>query len=1204
MSLDLGRRPDLVTSSELDENVTLRNAWFGPGVPRLEVCEIAAGDDPPARTMRRAWEKRRRGRAVPVIVVAVCPTGLRMCGPEGAPPPVVELPEAVASDLLRDALELPPQQVVSGVLARFALAQGSGGVPGLRNRQLLSTHYLTDVLPRTQPAIWSRFQSRATPLRDAQGRGLLTGLGFNVRDSEPRELLLNVGEELVAIAHLYPPGTNLDRIGAHGGAPPAVDLIARAQVKGVQRALLVAGRLARLYLTRPHEEFEESSAPAAFLELETHVLPLDHLGLIWACFSADALTPGGVLDDIVEGSSRYAVALRDRFRDRVYERVVPILVRGIWRTAAGGGQTIASDLLYRATLTLLYRLLFVLYAEDRNLLPLENAYYRKRSLTARLEQVRGVVETPGREFEHRATDLWDDLHSIFSAVRDGHREWGIPPYDGGLFEDGDGASPEGRLLGQLSLPNDVIGKALYYLAIDTDSEGAGKVDFSDLGVRHLGTVYESLLSYRVSVADRDLTVDKRDAAQPYVASSKSSGVDVRAGEAFLQSPRGTRKATGSYYTPPFVVSRLVEAAVGPVIDRHLASLRSLPPTEAAAQLFDLRVCDPAMGSGHFLVAALDLLTERLAGFLTERRLSDTVDELVRARDQITAVGRAYGAAGLGEQVSDIDLIRRLVLKRCVYGVDLNPMAVELAKLSLWLHAFVPGLPLSYLGHTLRCANSLVGIAGRDLDSALEQSGSLFAGAMRTALRAALADAREIGSIPDLELRDVAESAAMQTRLTEDTAGVRAVFDLDTAHPFGEGISRDELFLRADLGSLLAGSTPADVVETLSRSEVVVRDHAALHWQLAFPEVFLRDRPGFDAIVGNPPWEEVTVEELGFYARYIPGLRGERSEAERRTRMTSYAESHLEVREMFEAESRHTKEMRAYLAARYQLTQSGDPDLYRAFAERFLQLCRDRGTLGVVLPRSALATDGTAPLRQKLFGASARVGLDFITNKGGWVFADAEPRYTIALVAAELSSGTHDAVISTAGPVDSRVAFDRIDDERVDWRASELAVLSDGLEVPLIPGAAAGRLFRRLCTTHPPFRSGDGGFRPLLWRELDMTNDRKSGLLRETGSGWPVWSGDSFDLWKPDHMLPPFVLPEREGLQHLQAKRQRSRLWSQNFLPTVIRDPSTLPQRRARILFRDVSRATDSRTVRACLAPPKVFAVNKAPSLLVKSPWLV
>ena len=1104
---------------------------------------------------------------------------------------------SIANDVLRRALSLDASEAVPGVLALLARAQGSGGVPGLRNRQLLSTHVLTEMLPRRDPVTWAAWQVKAEATRAKAGRELLSALGYRLVEAEPREVVCQAGDRPVALAHLYPAGTNLDRIRAESGAPPAAQVLAAARRHGLGRAFLCAGPVLRLYSTDPAQELEESVAPAAFLEVETHLLPQERSALLWACCSAESLQPGGELDSLVQDSARFAVGLRDRFRDRVYRDVVPTLVRGL---AASAPRGIAADpdALLRATLTLLFRLLFVLYAEDRNLLPVENPYYRAHSLTSRLQQVRGIVENPGRSFDTRATDLWEDLAQVFTAVRDGHREWGIPPYDGGLFVD----SPEsgaGELLGAVRLPNSVLGPALYALAFDQDAEGSGKVDFGDLGVRHIGTIYEGLLTYQVAVADSNLAIDRKDPTEAYRTAGPGEPVEVRRGEPYLLSPRGGRKLTGSYYTPGFVVDRLVKRALGPVLERHLAELRGRPAADAAAELFDIRVCDPAMGSGHFLVQALDELTARLAEVLTERRLPGVSEELEQARSQITAIGRSYGAEGLGEKVGDVDLLRRLVLKRCIYGVDLNPMAVELARLSLWLHAFVPGLPLGYLGHTLRHGNALVGVSGPDMERRIEEvgPGPLWSAPLRAALAAPLSEARAIGGVSDLRLDEVEESRRRQERLQEETTGLRQFFNLYGASAFEEGVAPETLFSQGDPDQLMGGRLPASWRRWATFSDEFADEQAALHWQLAFPEVFLRERPGFDVILANPPWEEVTVEQLGFYTRYLPGLKSERSHEVQQQRIAGYVASHPDAAVRYQEEVRKAGEMRGYLGAHYTLTRSGDPDLYKAFAERFLQLCRAGGAIGVVLPRSAFAADGTAPFRKALFASGPRVDLDFLLNNRQWVFPDVHPQYTIALCVAQPTLGEHDAVVSTAGPAADRQGFDRLDEERVDWRASELEKLSDGLEVPLIPGHAAGELFHRLCAEHPPFRAEAGGFRVVPWRELDMTNDRKSGLLREHGPGWPVYSGDSFDLWKPDHMPPPFVLPPKEGLVELQRKRQHSALWRRHFPPSVLRDPKTLPQLGARIVFRDITNRTNSRTVIVCLAPPQVFAVNKAPSLL-------
>ena len=194
-------------------------------------------------------------------------------------------------------------------------------------------------------------------------------------------------------------------------------------------------------------------------------------------------------------------------------------------------------------------------------------------------------------------------------------------------------------------------------------------------------------------------------------------VDVPVGAPHIRSPQGGRKATGSYYTPVFAVDRLIDKALRPAIDEHLGRVGDdldLP----AATLFDFRVADIAMGSGHFLVAGLDALTERYAAYLAAHPNRAVRAELERARERLNVVGEGYGSPQLGDRVADVDLLRRIVLKRCIYGVDYNEMAVELARLGLWLHSLVPGLaaelprrqpPARQLARRRRRDRSLIGL---------------------------------------------------------------------------------------------------------------------------------------------------------------------------------------------------------------------------------------------------------------------------------------------------------------------------------------------------------------------------------------------------------------------------------------------------------------------------------------------------------------
>jgi len=159
------------------------------------------------------------------------------------------------------------------------------------------------------------------------------------------------------------------------------------------------------------------------------------------------------------------------------------------------------------------------------------------------------------------------------------------------------------------------------------------------------------------------------------------------------------------------------------------------------------------------------------------------------------------------------------------------------------------------------------------------------------------------------------------------------------------------------------------------------------------------------ILGNPPWEEVTVERLGFYARHIPGLKSLAPQTRQEKRIAEFEATYTTVRERYDAEIAEKEALRRYVAAKYTLSRSGDPDLYKAFAERFLDLVREGGHLGVVLPRSAFAGDGTTPFRERLFGSAGATSLDVLLNSAGWVFPDAEHRYTIVLLASKVEEAT-------------------------------------------------------------------------------------------------------------------------------------------------------------------------------------------------------
>ena len=329
----------------------------------------------------------------------------------------------------------------------------------------------------------------------------------------------------------------------------------------------------------------------------------------------------------------------------------------------------------------------------------------------------------------------------------GRPRWGVPAYNGGLFAEDPSVSPAGAALADLRLTDDELGPALAWLLLDDGTEGIGPVDFRSLSVREFGTIYEGLLESRLAVATDDLTVKATSRGEQYVPAGPGNEVRVQADEVYLESVSGQRKATGSYFTKPFCVERLLDEALEPALQTHLArlsALRSAGDEAAAAEaFFDFRCADIAMGSAHFLVAALDRIEARLSGWLADNPLPQITAELDRLRSAALA---ALGDLAAGVEIESSSLLRRQVARRCVYGVDLNPVAVELARLALWVHTFVPGLPLSFLDHNLVCGDSLTGVG--PLDEAMTALGSnehsLFAGQVHDLLAERIRRSRKTG----------------------------------------------------------------------------------------------------------------------------------------------------------------------------------------------------------------------------------------------------------------------------------------------------------------------------------------------------------------------------------------------------------------------------------------------------------------------------
>ncbi len=1175
--------------------------YLGRGPLALEVVVADFEKRPTITALRELRQERAGRRAAPVLIVAQWGAEKAgVCGPtEHNAIEQLDLPTAQVEGVCVRALAADDRHRAIRILHQD-LPQLEASVPGLRNGGLLAMQELEHGVPGR--ADWPAAMERGRGVLGRRGRTLIHALGFAIEDTAGPAVVLLAGERKTAVAVLLDHPEEIDAASdRYDGVSPVSFALARADRENLDYVIAVAGGTVRLYPVAPGVGAGRRGRSETFVELNLDLLPDERAGYVWLLLSADALVEGGSFAEILQRSEDYAAGLGERLRERVYREVIPRLARAVAGELTGAEPSREEfDQTYEVALRILFRLLFVAYAEDRDLLPLhESRVYREHSLKRIALR---LAEARQRGIEFGAEPFyWSEVSSLWLAVSRGNPEWSVPRYNGTQFSADPAISPAGALIDGMTLPDRDFAVALSALLLDETREGTeGPVDFRSLGVREFGTIYEGLLESELSLAETDMTVNAKTGS--YLPASDGQAVEVEEGQVYLHNRSGARKSTGSYYTKSFAVEHLLDRALEPALAEHLERLDGMSDREAGRRFFEFRVADIAMGSGHFLVAAVDRIERGLVGYLTRRPLPDVKEELARLRR--TALDN-LGEDWAGEPIEDAKLLRRQVARRCIFGVDMNPMAVELARLSIWIHTFVPGLPLGLLDQNLVQGNSLVGIATFDEASELMQaeSGSLFAFVASERLAKVREPLEKLGRLTDASDAEIAEARELYTRMREATRAEVDLFTILTA-------SRTNRELQAALAQGQVATTPEAQGDALQEGLVrIAAEELAgldvLHFPLTFPHVFLGDRRGFDVILGNPPWEEATLEEDAFWARHFPGLRS-KSQWEQEALKAGYRQDRPDLMVRFEEELESAATLRRLLTAgAYPGMGTGDPDLYKAFVWRFWFLVSsDGGRVGVVLPRSALAAKGSGDFRKAMLNAAEVVDLTMLVNNRTWVFDEVHPQYTIGLTGiCRRDDGPDESRLKLSGPYASLERFESgAVREPVSFYGREVEAWNDTASLPLLPSDESAEVFAQLRRS-PRLDLDDGiGWRTRPQTDLHATNDKKfmdvESEVRPEGF-WPVYKGESFDLWMPDTGIyygwadPDVVLPALQG----KRERSTSRSAFSEFTAAWRNDPDTLPCWQPRIAFRDISRATDTRTIRAALLPARVVITNAAPYLL-------
>lgn len=605
---------------------------------------------------------------------------------------------------------------------------------------------------------------------------------------------------------------------------------------GVDWGILTNGRQWRLYhrdTAHKLDRYYEVDLPALLADPDPNAFLY-----FYAFFHRSAFEPHPLgVASLLRESMDYAREIGNTLKSQVYE-ALRHLAQGFLDYAPNAlpSDDATRKKVYDSSLILLYRLLFVLYAESRGLLPVrESAAYRDSYSLYALKHAAADALDSHKSLLPTTATLWPRFKELFQIIDKGSPPLQVATFNGGLFD------PKRHDF----LDTHAVGDAHLQHALDKLARVAGQfVDYQDLSVRHLGTIYEGLLEYHLE------DIPEED------------GWTLA-----LLNDKGERKASGSYYTPDYIVKYIVEQAVGPMLREAVAG-RADDAARAEAVL-SVNVLDPSMGSGHFLVET----TEFIARFLIDLAL-------------------APGPDSNGE--ADLLYWKRRVAQSCVYGVDLNPLAVELAKLSLWLTTAARDRPLSFLDHHLRTGNALVGARLSDLQfggpkpkakkAAAPEAGQMSMMAdetFRQSLSVAVDFMWLIEGSPGQTVAEVKQQESLYEKLRESlSTKYSRLANLVTASYFGVPLDRH---LWTPLSAYALDPTSAShpkFAEWVAAADAKAETLRFFHWELEFPEVYfdrhgkpLGDAAGFDAVVGNPPY--VRQEELGpfkpFFAAAYPEI---------------------------------------------------------------------------------------------------------------------------------------------------------------------------------------------------------------------------------------------------------------------------------------------------------------------------------------------
>ena len=819
----------------------------------------------------------------------------------------------------------------------------------------------------------------------------------------------------------------LDRAGDDGRRTPSTQILgylSRAEVISNRRILwgiLTNGRLWRLYYqlarSRSEEYFECDICDALKSD--------DELKIFMLMFRRESFLPdvGGLTfhQSALEESRKWEARVTGELSEIMLLEVLPILAREIGKRFPQIERKTESErlaaYLYQlrdTVMTLLFRLLFVLYAEDRGLLPISGIY----TLNQMRDEI-AVHKDGSGKFSKTESRYFRGFSALCRMIDKGDETQRLPPYNGGLFASENVVG--GGWLGVMTrkegsdelspLPDSVFAPLIDLMSRRNEDGKRRRINFSNLSVQHLGNIYERLL-------EREFFINP-------------------VGDVGVRLNRYARKGSGGYYTPEELVRLIIERTLAPLLEerrgrfrKEVARLKKVKAVKDALDILNradpadaflnLKVCDPAMGSGHFLVSLVDYLADQILVAMDEAESdagefnykSPLANRINFMRQRIRKAAKQGGWTLDENHLDDRQLVRRMILKRVIFGADKNPMAVELAKVSLWLHTFTVGAPLSFLDHHLRRGDSLFGEWTESAVAEVEKmSGSLFSQRVREWAESAANYMGKVEKNSDAVISEAKESARwfeqFQGEMKDYDKLLTFIHGLRWLNAEDSHLSTKEQRERRKERAAIAGNflkrvpsreesfSPFGYIDVSPEEDALLEkilvdlrgQEDFLNWEVAFPGVWRvwesKFDGGFDAVIGNPPWDKIRMEPLEWFASREPTIAHAQHAAERKRAIAKIIDEGGKMADDFQrAKSRDAALAQvAHDCGEYTLLGNGDMNLYSLFVERAMDLINKGGMVGLLTP-SGIYGDKTASefFRKISTGGKLRALIDF-ENRG-------------------------------------------------------------------------------------------------------------------------------------------------------------------------------------------------------------------------------